>query len=273
MIRPVGVIVLAVGLVGCDDEPLDLEAEMSITPGWGAARPLALADDTVLFGYVNPFGGQGAIAALDTGGEIRWRTGYGGSPIVGPGGVVITHDGRFLNATSLEGETLWRAEAYGTIGLAGDGSVVTVAQLDDQATTDQSTVTAVGADGRLAWTTTVWGRALGRPVVTQRARILVPTVGLDDVARLNALSRRGEPQWEVGLGHGIRGALAVGDEGVVYMGSGEGLHALRQSDGAVLWTASMEQGADSPVIGPDGSLYARSSRLLIFGGIDSDPEP
>ncbi|HZH78402.1 MAG TPA: hypothetical protein VEY88_20405, partial [Archangium sp.] len=116
---------------------------------------------------------------------------------------------------------------------------------------------------------TLWTAYLGYSTFV-RSEIVVDAldnvyVGTDK-GTVHSFGPTGTPRWTVSE-LGYIGALAVG-EGVLYVGSGNRVDALRLSDGSRLWTAATRGFVEELILAPEGTLLA-STNGYFSGSLDA----
>jgi PQQ-like domain len=77
-------------------------------------------------------------------------------------------------------------------------------------------------------------------------------------------SAKVEPKWTYVTGEAIAGALALGDNGMIYAAGGIGYVYALNPDGTLGWKFRAGPVQDSPVIGPDGAIYVTTTSGNVF---------
>ena len=113
-------------------------------------------------------------------------------------------------------------------------------------------------------TTRVWAYKAGKtkpqkPVWTTQLGPTKPRPGLSPGGGLPA-----DDYDSIHYRSGITSA-AVGPEGNVYVGHVDGLYALRQGDGRMIWGYGMGSVVSSPAVSKDGIVYVGSSDGHLYG--------
>jgi outer membrane protein assembly factor BamB len=137
---------------------------------------------------------------------------------------------------------------------------------------------AIGDDGMIYWgfadtfvaiTTTgeiEWGWTnlslnyafASSPAVANAGSIYVTHDGLF------AFSRDGSPQWVYPFSWFSHSSPAIGSDGTVYVGSGDGNLYAFAPDGGIKWQRSISTYDNSPSIGSDGTIYIGTNTATIY---------
>ena len=218
-----------------------------------------------LIGYDNTlyFVARGALYAVSPTGIKKWQylfdeelSGAVLSPVMGSDGTIfVTSYNRILYAIRSDGVLKWSRQLPGPMGespaIALDGTILVTSSL----------FYAFTADGTNLWRGTVYGGTHGSPIIATDGTIYV---GDGDDFGLSAFSPAGTGKWHV-LPASSRSrpppsTPALDSAGNIYYCTSNTLWSLNP-EGQVLWNVPGEQtgtspSTASPVIGPDGTIYA-----------------
>jgi len=239
-------------------------------PGFGLgglnAPPPAIGAEGVILVVLRP-----KLVALSQDGAIRWSYAPVPDCDLCPSSVAevqpaVGLDGRIfialsskeaLEALSPSGELIWQ---YGL----GDGLAAVAPVIGPDQTVyvgTEHTLQAVTGDGRFKW-------SVPRQASTLRGPALGPdgTVYYELNGGLSAVRPSdGSLKWTFGSfsSHGVPNGVAVASDGTIYAGSDMYLYALNP-DGSIRWQYQTPGGADSPVLGSDGTIFLRYRDLSLI---------
>ncbi len=228
-------------------------------------------DGTIHFGTVTGF-----VYALNPDGTVRWSanpgvSGFVAAPAVAADGTVyFKQDEGITRAFSPQGVERWR------YAIAGEGSYAGPAIGPDSTiyvSANDGAIHALNPDGSLRWifrpqTATGTNDASGiytSPALDQDGNLYACTLN----GTTFSITPDGNLRWVFrtpGAGENVSSSIALGD-GRAYFASYAGLlYALDQTDGSVVWTASIEAQArsSSPAIAADGSIIVGSYANKLF---------
>ncbi|MBT3220301.1 MAG: PQQ-like beta-propeller repeat protein, partial [Proteobacteria bacterium] len=202
---------------------------------------------------------EGKLFAVSPQGEIKWEF-HGGDagtrlmPLVAPDGTILAPMGEHtLVALNPDGTQKWEYETEspqymlvqpavapdGTIYIAAEGALIALSSAGAKkweyafdGDEDRLSAPAIGADGTIYVNARKWSEG-----------------------RLHAISSAGVLQWTYNTGSCTSAAIA--DDGTIYVGTGDGLQAITP-DGKNKWFTETDDIPRPPVIGSDGTIYAKT---------------
>jgi outer membrane protein assembly factor BamB len=278
----VAVVTVAIAAAGCGRRPAEQSSPaQAVTKKWefSAGRafigsPALGADGTIYAGSEDGF-----LYALDPLGNLKWKF-YAGPiytpPVVGSDGAIyITNAQGRLYAINRTGTERWRAERSG--GRMDSESIGSAIDEDWVYTGCHGRVCATElSNGTLGWYSSEYISQYTAPLLLPEGGLVYPGRG-----RLNAVNRDGSPGWQIppltaemieknggypppGSGR-FATPLALGFDGTIYVGTGDGhLMAVRQG-GEVKWDfktrGAIRGGA---AIASDGTVYVGSTDERLY---------
>ena len=174
------------------------------------------------------------------------------SPALAPDGTIyMAGQDNFLRAFNPDGSSKWEYRtgdhSFSSPAVGADGTIY-IGSNDGK-------FYAVYPDGRLKWSFTTGAKIVAPPNISPDEQTIL--IGSND-NHLYALDTAGNLRWSYATPKAVPGAPAFGNQGQIYVASGQKLIALT-ADGQLRWsyTTSGWVGA-SPAVGADGTVYIGS---------------
>lgn len=229
------------------------DADFGLTDANATPRPV--------FNAVRELFAKGAqteqLAIEGTDQVLLWRFApnpYPRGPLyVGRDGAIYTSSGGYVSVLAPNGAL--RAQVKpGRKYVAG---VVADANGRIYASGDNNSLSAYGRGGRLLWSIETDGTAVAAPQISPDGSTLYVS---SSTKRVNAYATRdGKQLWSNKLNAAL-GALTVGPDGTIYVGTGDGqLYALNPTDGSVRWQVATNGGVQSAPILRGERLYSHTA--------------
>jgi hypothetical protein len=215
---------------------------------------------------------QGELHAVRPDGTEKWRFPCGVTPSVGSDGTVYVSGCRALTALSSDGNLEWQYPLHNPYGLSSVDDTGTVYVVDIN-----YGVHAFNRNGTLKWKNDQVARA-GKPSLAPDGTLAI----LSDKG-LAILSDNGSLRWTLGGiaydggrdSSGTGGGLspAIGQDGTIYIGSGNSFYAIT-TEGELKWRTTVDSEIiSSPAIGQDGTVYVGSKGGLLYAFGSGSPTP
>jgi outer membrane protein assembly factor BamB len=198
-------------------------------------------------------------------GAQKWKLGTGGivsSPAVGADGTIYAGSSDFnLYAVAPDGSRKWAfttTSAVGSPSIGNDGTIYVSDDANLYAVTPNGTKkwafpTRVGVPSLQARRpgASSTGGVVAMPAISAEGTVYVTTGEY-----LYAVNPDGALNWKLAISYAARSSPAIGPDGVIYVGSGDGnLYAINP-DGTKRWAFETGSFVDSsPAIGTDGTIY------------------
>ncbi len=229
------------------------------TEYFGSPTPTIAKDGTILIGWGEAF------VALHPNLTLAWQVNlpmneWASDAVVDDAGVTYfnSSDG-FLHAVKADGTDAWppfpltkQSIIIAAPALGADGVLYV---------SDGDSLRAINTMGQLGWSAPLPGEAF-TPVVGIDGRIYVVTTS-DGV--VHAFDANGTEAWSVTIPSGCRTETpAVGADGTIYIGGGDGqIHAITPA-GAAKWTTPIaDQPRSGVAVGGNGTIYVTTSASVV----------
>jgi outer membrane protein assembly factor BamB len=265
--------------------------------GWHIISPPTISNNGIIYvgnrdGYVYAIDPH----AVDPAARLKWKSERIGS--VGYNAPAISHDGGTIYITSRSPND----PAVGAIAALDAGTGLVNWQILTPGGIVDLSSPAVGADGTIYFGSRNTCLYAINPdgsekwtFKTSRAIDSTPAIGSDGTIYfgsgsetsfvkenyLYAINSDGTLKWKFNTGYGvIRAQVAIGNDGTLYAGDSKGLLYAVNSDGTEKWRIYLSYAntngiLDTPVIGPNGTLYIHSyfayGRFFAIGGTNNPP--
>jgi len=210
---------------------------------------------------------------------VLWSVGVGdhefSSPAIGADGTVYVGGGNKLYAVDAEGAIKWTFRAGGAVwsspAIAADGTIYVGTNRGDTPGHTRGRLFAVRPNGTQKWEFDPGDWVQSSPAVASDGTIYV----CSSDGRLHALDPDGRSKWAYESRGNLWGSPpAVGLDDTVYfvatfMRPGDRLYAVARS-GKLRWEfAGKWSMGDTPVIGPDGTIYVLDDYGQVLHALDS----
>jgi len=218
-------------------------------------------DGTIYFGSWD-----GYLYALDPYGTEKWhfmtQDKITATPAIGIDGTIYveSRDG-FLYAIKPDGSLKWKFQ-FGT----DLNNVYTGTLIDEDGTiyVTSDTLYAINPDGTIKWK---YEDEIDPDPGVQSSAVLGPdgTIHISRNKHIYAINPDGTTKWRCNMGYYTLNALAVDNEGSVYVGSEKAELFAANSDGTEKWRFQARiLYVLSPVIGPDGTIYVTAEDDYLY---------
>jgi len=237
------------------------------------SSPAVSTDGTVYFGCR-----AGFVYAVDSAGALKWKCATGGplwsSPALAQDGTVYigSGDGKLYAITSA-GRVRWTYQTGSAVdsspAIGPDGAVYFGS--------GDAKFYAVNPDGGRRWEFHTGSLPDASASVASDGTVYIGAGVAGGTGAVYALDSAGRETWRLLFAGAVRSSPAVGRDGVIYFGTGDGkFHALRP-DGTMLWSYSAADSIlSSPAIGADTSVVVGSDDGYVYCFRDyntADPTP
>ncbi|MGA1844836.1 MAG: PQQ-binding-like beta-propeller repeat protein [bacterium] len=230
-----------------------------------SSSPAIDSDGTVYIGSCS-----GNLCALDPSGNLKWRYQTGSIsansslsyPVIGADGMVYIHNAETLYAVDSNGDLNWSYEtgfdAWKTAPTIGaDGTIYVGGTIDEMwaclwyssscTYRHQQKLFALRSDGILKWEFMI------KEYYDTTGSGWTPTSQLISPDQSDWIKSRFSP------------AVAIGADGMIYMGDNEGYVYAIDQDGTLMWSYETSDAiVSSPAISSDGTLYITSTDGSIY---------
>jgi hypothetical protein len=232
----------------------------STTDWWKRSKTALWADGS--FCFIRTDNPGYALAAFDQYGKSIWtfpiENGYT-DPIIGSDGTVYLHTNGKILAVRSDGTEKWKAPIPPSSGWTIFLSIGTQGRiLISTWDFDSGKVYAISpADGAIIWTAILSDERPDEPIVGVDGTVFVNSYMFTaQKYRCTALDPNdGSKKWSATFdAYSLKPGI-LGNDGILYIPSGNEILALRTSDGSVVWQMRMEEYTDMPSMGLDGSIY------------------
>ncbi|TKJ28100.1 MAG: hypothetical protein CEE40_12455 [Chloroflexi bacterium B3_Chlor] len=233
--------------------------------GLFANSPAIGADGSIYFGSLD-----GNLYALSPDGAELWRAAFGqisGVPALGEEGVIhvgiVSPVEEMFYAFNRDGSVGWayhiEFHVVESSPIAGPDRTIYLAASNPQIA--GGALVALNQDGSERWRFDTGSRIPYSPTLAPDGTIYVGARN----GNLYALNADGSLKWQRNLA-AVSSTAAVGNEGIVYLGTSSGYRAVNPADGSQIWSFSPVDGeADStPTLGAGGSVYLTSNTNEIY---------
>lgn len=251
-------VALGFGLIGCGDDRVPTAPRWVISTGPFSPPPPGLGpDDTVLAPTGTNWTGP-LLSLLDShGNKLTLLPGTAAGPDwTDSSDTIYTRDAVWVRALTEKWEPKWQVDLPGQMAVAPDGVVYTLGNPYGTLGDDTSKLSAILPHGEVAWILDLESNSSDPPVVTGDGRIvaiLEPRGEDPHNYQLASWDLAGTELWRADV-HDAMGSPAVAADGTVYQGTQDGVAAFG-ADGAPVWFANLEGGAQSLAIGKEGNLF------------------
>ena len=205
--------------------------------------------------------GRSPYSTADNNGAELWRFRAGwiqGGPIVDNDGVIYfgDYEGNFY-ALHSDGSLKWRFGTGGTIwsapALGEDGTIYVGSY--------SGFLYAINSDGSLKWKFKPGSfcDVSSSAAISDEGIVYIGVMGPDELGRISAINPDGTEKWHYDTNYWITSDPAIGDDGTVYVGSGDTHLYAMNPNGTLKWrfkTGHYIKGP--PSIASDGTIYVGS---------------
>jgi len=250
----------------------DGSEDISISEGWNRelegvsiGSPVITNDGDI----IQPAGDS--LYSMNSRGEINWEYSFDyfveGTPSIAEDGTIyIGSADRNLTALNPDGTEKWRFPTGSRI----DSSPVIGEDGDIYFGNNDGVLYRIDNEGKEVWNTNLKledeermiqsSPALDDDGVIYIASVELTQQGLLREGVVHAIDPDGVEKWRYERGFGIISSPAVGEDGNIYIGGGDGhLFALDKNNGEEIWASGTAgQIFSSPAIGSDGTIYVGS---------------
>ncbi len=217
----------------------------------GARATGAAASSWRMLGHDRAHTGRSPFDTSANPGSLNWRFATAGvvsSPVIDADGAIYVGSGDSnLYAVGANGVRKWAFKAdtaVGTPALAEAGTIYVRAG---------ENLYAVDQRGAKKWAFSL-GEGSASPAIAKDGTIYVA-----DDQNLYSLHADGTLRWKSAISYAARSSPAIGADGTIYLGSGDGNLYAFNSDGTRKWAFATGSFVDSsPAIGEDGTIYVGS---------------
>jgi hypothetical protein len=241
------------------------------------AAPVIGADGTLYLGTKS-----GALLAVTSAGTLAWSTPLGTA--IAASAAIAANDEIYvvavsageatLFAVSLAGVVLWKQPVAPTGGSGPYVSAPTPGPEGNVYISSGPGLQAFSSTGSLLWHFAALGNQYPPAVGADGTVYYTPMKESTNTPTFIALDSSGQMKWQVDLSTftAVGGGVSLGPDGAVY-GCGQGggpqdnVYAVGPG-GSMLWTTEVSADgwgcASTPVVGPDGILFALNDQLVSF---------